>query len=87
MKKQARPQLVTELTKAECYGCGWKGILAEAAQSIYIDMRPGYQIPASQGGNGKNWRCPNCKTLLFFTRSDYKRKDIAPLGHQFKSVV
>jgi hypothetical protein len=89
MKKNlaARPQQVTELTKVQCFGCGWEGILAEAAQSIYIDLRPAYQIPASQGGNGKNWRCPLCKELIFYTRSDHTRKDIAPQGHSYRSVI
>ena len=82
-----RPQTVTQATSVQCYGCGWKGILAEAKQSIYLDMRPGYTISASQGGNGKNWRCPQCKSLIFFTRNDHTRKDIAPEGHQFKHMV
>lgn len=85
--KVARPQQVTELTIVQCYGCGWKGMLAEAKKSIYIDWRPGMQIPASQGGNGTNWRCPQCRELIFYTRNDHRRKDISPEGHQFRSVI
>lgn len=89
MKKHFhKRQQVTQLTDVQCYGCGWKGILAEARQSIYIDHRPMYFIPAADGGNGTNWRCPECKNLIFYTRKSVdKRQIIAPEGHQYRSVV
>ena len=80
-------QIVTLGTDVECYGCGWKGILAEAKQSIYLDMRPGHLISAKNGGNGKNYRCPICKQLIFYTRNDNNRKNIDPGGHQYRNVV
>jgi len=92
MKKhcQPQPQLVTPLTDVQCYGCGWKGILAEAKQSVYLDIREENFIPAAYGGNGKNWRCPICNELIFMTRrykNDPLRKDHAPHGHQYREAV
>lgn len=81
------PQQVTPLTKVQCYGCGWKGQLLEAKQSVFIDWRPGRQIPASEGGNGKNYRCPQCKELIFYTRYDNNRKIISPSGHQYREAI
>ena len=83
----ARPQTVTKGTVVQCPNCGWKDYLGNCAQSIVLDHRPGMLIPADQGGSGKNYRCPLCKHLIFFTRYDHNRKVIAPLGHQFKDVV
>ena len=84
---KARPQEVTELTVVECYGCGWKGPLMDAAKSVYLDNRPGFTIPAAEGGNGKRWRCPDCKELLFYTINDHTRKNIGAEGHQFRDIV
>ncbi len=91
----AKPQLVTQGTVVQCPSCGWKGYLGECIQSLYLDHRPGRLIPAELGGNGKNYRCPqkdsignhNCKHLIFFTRNDANRKNIAPNGHKFMDVV
>lgn len=83
----ARPQTVTQGTIVQCPSCGWKDYLGNAAQSIYLDHRPGRLIPAERGGNGKNYRCPLCKHLIFFTRYDNNRQIIAPCGHQFKSII
>jgi hypothetical protein len=82
---KARPQQVTPLTNVQCYGCGWKGILAQSKQSIYIDSR--WPVSASNGGNGKNYRCPLCKQLIFYTRYDNRRQIIAPQGHQYRNAV
>ena len=92
MKKHSKaiPQEVTELTNVQCYGCGWKGMLAEAKKSIYLDIRKAKFIPAAEGGNGNNWRCPLCGELIFYTRryaDDYQRKIIAPGGHQYRKIV
>jgi len=84
---KAVPQTVTLGTNVQCYGCGWKGMLCEAKQSIWLDIRPRFFIPAQNGGNGKNYRCPDCRQLIFYTRNDHLRKDIAPQGHQFKHTV
>jgi predicted RNA-binding Zn-ribbon protein involved in translation (DUF1610 family) len=83
----ARPQTVTQGTIVQCPSCGWKNYLGNAAQSIYLDHRPGMLISAEHGGNGKNYRCPECKHLIFFTRYDSNRQIIAPQGHKFKNVV
>jgi len=84
---KAVPQTVTQGTVVQCPSCGWKDYLGNAAQSIYLDHRPGRLIPAENGGNGKNYRCPLCKHLIFFTRNDANRKNIAPNGHKFMDVV
>lgn len=81
------PQTVTLLTHTQCYGCGWKGQLFEAKQSIFLDWRPGMLIPASKGGNGKNYRCPQCGGLIFYTRNDNNGKIIAPQGHQYHEIL
>jgi len=83
----AKPQLVTQGTIVQCPQCGWKDYLGNAAQSIFLDHRPGRLVSAERGGNGKNYRCPLCKHLIFFTRYDNNRQIIAPAGHQFKNVV
>jgi hypothetical protein len=79
--------MVTPATDVQCYGCGWKGVIGQSAQSVYLDMRPGMLIPASQGGNGKNFRCPKCRELIFYTRYDNNRKIIGPSGHQYRDAV
>ena len=84
---QVKPQIVTQYTPVQCYGCGWKGQLYEAKQSIYIDHRPGMMIPAVKGGNGKNYRCPLCTQLIFYTRNDNTGKIQAPQGHQFHETT
>ena len=83
----AKPQLVTQGTVVQCPQCGWKDYLGNAVQSIFLDHRPGRLVSAERGGNGKNYRCPLCKHLIFFTRYDNNRQIIAPAGHQFKNVV
>lgn len=85
MKVEAKPAVVTQMTVVQCFACGWKDHLGNADQSIYLDYRN--LIPASKGGNGKNYRCPQCKQLLFFTRYDNNRKIIAPQGYQYKEVI
>jgi hypothetical protein len=87
MKITEKQQTVTLGTDVQCYSCGWKGMLGEAKQSIVLDHRPGHFIPSEMGGSGKNYRCPHCKTLIFYVRYDNNRKIIAPSGHQFKDVV
>lgn len=83
----SRPQTVTPGTVVQCPSCGWKDYLAMCNESIVLDHRPGRLIPAEKGGSGKNYECPLCKHLIFFTRYDNNRKIIAPLGHQYKDVV
>ena len=85
MKVTEKPQVVTLMTDVQCYSCGWKGMLGESKQSVYLDHRN--LIPASMGGNGKNYRCPQCSQLIFYTRYDNSRKIIAPQGHQFNDDV
>jgi hypothetical protein len=87
MKITEKPQTVTLGTPVQCYSCGWKGLLGEAKQSIVIDHRPEYFIPSERGGNGKNYRCPHCKSLIFYVRYDNNRKIVAPSGHKFKDVI
>lgn len=85
-KHVLKPQIVTQFTPVQCYGCGWKGQLIESKQSIYLDHRPGMLIPAAKGGNGKNYRCPLCGQLIFFTRNDNTGKTKAPQGHQYREI-
>ena len=87
MKVEAKPQVVTPMTVVQCYACGWKDYLGNAAQSIYLDHRPGRLIAAERGGNGKNYRCPQCKNLIFYVRYDNNRKIVAPQGYQYRETV
>jgi hypothetical protein len=87
MRTEAKPAVVTQGTVVQCYGCGWKDYLGNAAQSVWLDHRPGHLISAEQGGNGKNYRCPKCKELIFYVRYDRNRQIIAPKGYQYKNVV
>ena len=88
MRKLTRtPKQLTPLSKVQCYGCGWKGMLAEAKQSIWLSPDPRYFVPAQEGGNGKIWRCPQCTQKIFYTGYDHNRKIIAPAGHQYRNVI
>jgi len=89
MKKHSRPvpRNLTPMSDVECWGCGWKGILAQAKQSIWLSPDPRYLIPASKGGNGKIWRCPLCTQKIFYVGYDNKGKTIAPSGHQYSDAV
>ena len=87
MKAEAKPAIVTPMTVVQCFSCGWKDHLGNAKQSIYLDHRPGRLVPAERGGNGKNYRCPQCRQLIFYTRYDNNRKVIAPQGHQYRETV
>ena len=81
---KAVPQTVTRTTDVQCYGCGWKGMLGESKESIYLDHRPGRAIPAHLGGNGKRWRCPDCGNLIFEV-AHYHKGSFATNGHEFKN--
>lgn len=83
----AKPQTVTLETQVQCYGCGWKDMLGNSKISMWLDHRPDMLIPINQGGNGKNYRCPECQDLIFYTRNEPGKKDIAPSGHQFKHIT
>ena len=83
----AKKQVVTLGTVVQCYNCGWTGYLGECKQSIVLDHRPGMTIPAEYGGNGKNYRCPHCRQMIFYTRYDNNRQIIAPQGHQYKDIT
>lgn len=77
---KAIPMQVTRNTDVQCYGCGWKGLLGESKESVYIDARD--PIPAAVGGNGKRWRCPDCSSLIFEVKH-YSKGSFAANGHQF----
>lgn len=87
MRTIAKPAVVTQETVVQCYHCGWKDYLGNASQSIYLDHRPGFLIPAERGGNGKNYRCPQCKELIFYVRYDHNGQIIATQDHQYRNII
>ena len=48
--------------------CGWRGSLGECSHAIWLDPDPRKAKSVIYGGNGSNYRCPKCWTLLYYTR-------------------
>ena len=51
--------VVNKNEKIKCGTCGWAGLLGDAKCAIYIDQR--YMTPVNLGGDGYNFRCPECR--------------------------
>jgi hypothetical protein len=75
------PKVLTRSDWVQCYGCGWKGLLGESKESVYIDIRN--PIPSHLGGNGKRFRCPECAQKIFEVMH-YSTGSFAPNGHEYR---
>jgi DNA-directed RNA polymerase subunit RPC12/RpoP len=54
--------VINKNEKVKCPECGWKGLLGDAKCALFIDQR--YMTPPNLGGDGYNFRCPECKTKV-----------------------
>jgi phage FluMu protein Com len=60
---------INQYQKVKCNRCGVVALLGDLKPALYVqNISTGLFRPPDMGGNGYNFRCPNCKGLIYTPR-------------------